>query len=170
LDNEKRANINRNIRAREVRLIDQNGQQVGVIPIHQALAVAEATGLDLVEVSSNTDPPVCKIMDYGKFKYQQDKKRQEAKKKQATTQLKEIKLRPKTSDHDLGIKVTHIKRFLEDRDKVKITVMFRGREIAFSERGREMLDKVLVLTTEIAVVEQPPKFEGRTMIMVLAPK
>ncbi|WP_244549256.1 translation initiation factor IF-3 [Desulfatibacillum alkenivorans] len=166
----KRVNINKKIRAKEVRLIDQNGNQVGVIPIHQALSVAEASGLDLVEVSPNASPPVCKIMDYGKFKYQQTKKLQEAKKKASSFSVKEIKVRPKTGDHDLDTKIGHIKRFLANNDKVKVTVMFRGREIAFSDRGREMLKRVQDATAEFAVVEQFPKFEGRTMIMVLAPK
>ncbi|MFP4476343.1 MAG: translation initiation factor IF-3 [Desulfatibacillaceae bacterium] len=167
---DKRVNINRNIRAKEVRLIDQNGQQVGVIPTHQALAVAEAASLDLVEVSPHADPPVCKIMDYGKYRYQQDKKRQEAKKRQSAQQVKEIKLRPKTSDHDLGIKLGHVERFIKNRDKVKITVMFRGREMAFRERGLQMLERVKEMTTDYAIVEQHPKFEGRTMTMVLAPQ
>lgn len=166
----KRVNINKKIRAKEVRLIDQNGQQVGVIPTHQALSVSEASGLDLVEVSPNTFPPVCKIMDYGKYKYQQTKKLQEAKKKASTFTVKEIKVRPKTGDHDLNTKIGHIKRFLENRDKVKVTVLFKGREIAFADRGRQMLSRIQEATEEFAVVEQYPKFEGRTMMMVLAPK
>jgi len=163
-------NINKQIKAKEVRLIDQNGTQVGVIPTHQALSVAEASGLDLVEVSPTTVPPVCKIMDYGKFKYKQTKKLQEAKKKASTFTVKEIKVRPKTGDHDLDIKVTKMKQLLESRDKVKVTVVFRGREIAFRERGQAMLDRVREATSQIAVVEQEPKMEGRTMMMVLAPK
>ncbi|MEW5735745.1 MAG: translation initiation factor IF-3 [Thermodesulfobacteriota bacterium] len=167
----QRVNINRNIRAKEVRLIDAEGTQVGVIPIHQALAVAEAAGLDLVEVSPTARPPVCKIMDYGKYRYQQTKKAQEAKKRTASFTLKEIKVRPKTGDHDLDVKIGHMKRFLtEDRDKVKVTLMFRGREIAFADRGRAMLEKVQAAVQEYAVVEQAPKFEGRTLTMVLAPK
>ncbi|MBI5844031.1 MAG: translation initiation factor IF-3 [Deltaproteobacteria bacterium] len=159
------------IKAREVRLIDAEGGQLGVLPIHQAQAIADAAGLDLVEVSPTAKPPVCKIMDYGKYKYQQTKKLQEAKKKAATFTVKEIKVRPKTGDHDLETKITHIKRFLtEDRDKVKVTVMFRGREIAFSERGMQMLLKVQKAIEEMAVIEQAPRFEGRTLVMILAPK
>jgi len=159
------------IKAREVRLIDAEGGQLGVLPIHQAQAIADAAGLDLVEVSPTAKPPVCKIMDYGKYKYQQTKKLQEAKKKAATFTVKEIKVRPKTGDHDLETKITHIKRFLtEDRDKVKVTVMFRGREIAFSERGMQMLQKVQKAIEEMAVIEQAPRFEGRTLVMILAPK
>lgn len=151
-------------------MIDAEGTQVGVIPIHQALAVAEAAGLDLVEVSPTARPPVCKIMDYGKYRYQQTKKAQEAKKRTASFTLKEIKVRPKTGDHDLDVKIGHMKRFLtEDRDKVKVTLMFRGREIAFADRGRAMLERVKQATQEFAVVEQAPKFEGRTLTMVLAP-
>lgn len=159
------------IKAREVRLIDAEGGQLGVLPILQAQAIADAAGLDLVEVSPTAKPPVCKIMDYGKYKYQQTKKLQEAKKKAATFTVKEIKVRPKTGDHDLETKITHIKRFLtEDRDKVKVTVMFRGREIAFSERGMQMLLKVQKAIEEMAVIEQAPRFEGRTLVMILAPK
>jgi len=127
-------------------------------------------GLDLVEVSPNADPPVCKIMDYGRFKYEQTKKQQEAKKKQSTFQVKEIKVRPKTGDHDLQTKIGHIRKFLGKQDKVKVTVVFRGREISLSEMAKEQLQTIVAETEEIAVVEQPPKFEGRTMIMILAPK
>ena len=137
---------------------------------HQALAHAKDFGLDLVEVSPNANPPVCKIMDYGRFKYEQTKKQQEAKKKQTTFQVKEIKLRPKTGEHDLMVKIGHIKKFLGKKDKVKVTVVFRGREIALSDRGRELLKFITEETAEISALEQTPKFEGRTMIMVLTPK
>ncbi len=163
-------NINRNIRAKEVRVIDPDGNQIGVIPTYKAIAVANDFGLDLVEVSPNANPPVCKIMDYGRYKYEQTKKKQEAKKKQATFQLKEIKLRPKTDEHDLKTKIGHIKKFIERKDKVKVTVIFRGREIALSQLGRDLLERVVQETEEISSVEQQPKFEGRTMIMVLSPK
>lgn len=126
--------------------------------------------MDLVEVSPNANPPVCKIMDYGRYKYEQTKKKQEAKKKQTTFQVKEIKVRPKTGDHDLETKLGHIRKFIEKKDKVKVTVMFRGREITLSALGRELLQKIAVAVEEIAVVEQAPKFEGRTMMMILAPK
>jgi translation initiation factor IF-3 len=165
-----RVNINRNIRAKEVRVIDPDGNQIGVIPTYKAIAVANDFGLDLVEISPNANPPVCKIMDYGRYKYELTKKRQEAKKKQTTFQLKEIKLRPKTGEHDLKTKVNHIKKFIEKKDKVKVTIIFRGREITLSQLGRELLERVIKETEEISSVEQPPKFEGRTMIMVLSPK
>lgn len=163
-------NINRNIRAREVRVIDPDGNQIGVIPTHQALAAAGDFGLDLVEVSPNASPPVCKIMDYGRYKYEQTKKLQEAKKKQSSFQLKEIKVRPKTGEHDLQTKIGHIKKFIGKKDRVKVTVVFRGREISLSQLGRELLKQIAEETEDIAVVEQHPKFEGRTMIMVLSPK
>lgn len=163
-------NINKRIRAQEVRVIDPEGQQVGVLPISQALESAAEFGLDLVEISPNANPPVCKIMDYGRYKYEQTKKRQEAKKKQTTFQLKEIKVRPKTGEHDLQVKIGHIKRFIDNKDKVKVTVIFRGREITLSQLGRDVLKRIADETDEIAVVEQNPKFEGRTLMMILAPK
>jgi translation initiation factor IF-3 len=165
-----RININRNIRAKEVRVIDPDGNQIGVIPTYKAIAVANDFGLDLVEISPNADPPVCKIMDYGRYKYELTKKKQEAKKKQTTFQLKEIKVRPKTGDHDLNTKIGHIKKFIIRKDKVKVTVIFRGREITLTQQGRRLLEKIVQETEEIASVEQYPKMEGRTMVMVLAPK
>ncbi|MGD9017081.1 MAG: translation initiation factor IF-3 [Desulfobacterales bacterium] len=162
--------MNTLIRAREVRAIDPDGNQLGIIPIQQALDAAAELGLDLVEISPNADPPVCKIMDYGRFKYEQTKKKQEAKKKQSTTQLKEIKVRPKTGEHDLQVKMGHIRKFLAKKDKVKVTVIFRGREITLSEMGRELLKQMATELEDVAVVEQYPKFEGRTMMMVLSPK
>ena len=165
-----RININRNIRAKEVRVIDPDGNQIGVIPTYKAIAVANDFGLDLVEISPNATPPVCKIMDYGRFKYERTKKKQEAKKKQTTFQLKEIKVRPKTGEHDLNTKINHIKKFLDKKDKVKVTVIFRGREITLTNLGNELLEKIVQETEEVALLEQPPKFEGRTMVMVLAPK
>ncbi len=140
------------------------------MPIHQALAAAKDHNLDLVEVSPFAKPPVCKIMDYGRYKYEQTKKQQEAKKKQSTFQLKEIKVRPKTGEHDLQTKLGHIKKFIGRKDKVKVTVMFRGREITLSNRGRELLAKIAEDVSDIAIIEQQPKFEGRTIVMVLAPK
>jgi translation initiation factor IF-3 len=141
-----------------------------VIPTYKALAIAGDYGLDLVEVSPNANPPVCKIMDYGRFKYEQTKKQQEAKKKQSTFQVKEIKIRPKTGEHDIQVKLNHINRFIDKKDKVKITVIFRGREITLTARGKELLEYIAQQTDSYASVEQPPKFEGRTMTMVLAPK
>ena len=151
-------------------MIDPDGQQVGIVSKAQALHTAAEHGLDLVEISPNADPPVCKIMDYGRYKYEQTKKKQEAKKKQSTFQLKEIKVRPKTGEHDLQVKIGHIKKFINKKDKVKVTVLFRGREITLSDIGRDLLKMIAEETEDIAVVEQYPKFEGRTMIMVLAPK
>lgn len=151
-------------------MIDPDGNQLGVIPIQSALASAEEFGLDLVEVSPNATPPVCKIMDYGRFKYQQDKKQQEAKKKQTRIQVKEIKVRPKTDTHDLDVKLGHIQKFIEKRNKVKVTVVFRGREITLTDRGRELLERISESASEFANIEQPPKLEGRTMNMILGPK
>jgi len=167
---DKHVNINRNIRAKEVRLISAEGEQLGIMPIALALEKAEEAGLDLVEVSPTARPPVCKIMDYGRYKYQQTKKIQEARKKQATFQIKEIKLRPKTDTHDLEIKLGHIKRFIAKKNKVKVTVMFRGREITMKDRGRELLDQIAETAKDFAGVEMLPKMEGRTMTMLLAPK
>jgi translation initiation factor IF-3 len=163
-------NINQKIRAREVRVIDSEGNQVGIIPTKEALVAAADVGLDLVEVSPNADPPVCKIMDYGRYRYEQTKKKQEAKKKQSTFQLKEIKVRPKTGEHDLQVKIGHIRKFIGKKDKVKVTVIFRGREITLKELGMAVLNRVIEETEEIAVLEQSPKFEGRFLVMVLSPK
>ena len=166
----KRINVNRRIRAKEVRLIDPDGKQLGVIPLAEALEAAASHGLDLVEVAPNVSPPVCRIMDYGRYKYQQNKKLQEAKKRQSTFQVKEIKLRPRTGEHDFQVKMRHVKRFLDNRDKVKVTVIFRGREMAHTEAGVELLQRVVEETSEFAVVEQEARKEGRIMVMVLAPK
>jgi translation initiation factor IF-3 len=163
-------NINQKIRAREVRVINPDGEQIGIIPIKEALAAADEAGLDLVEVSPSAKPPVCKIMDYGRYRYEQTKKKQEAKKKQSTFQLKEIKVRPKTGEHDLQVKIGHIKKFIGNKDKVKVSVIFRGREITLSELGRTVLQRIIEETEEIAMVEQEPKFEGRTLVMVLSSK
>jgi len=151
-------------------VIDPEGNQIGVIPTYKAIATANDYGLDLVEVSPNANPPVCKIMDYGRYKYEQTKKKQEAKKKQSTFQVKEIKLRPKTGDHDLNTKISHIKKFIGKKDKVKVTVMFRGREITLTRIGAELLERITQETQDLAIVEQSPKLEGRTMIMILSPK
>ena len=165
-----RTNINQDIRARQVRVIDPEGTQLGVITIEQALAAAAEFGQDLVEVSPNADPPVCKIMDYGRYRYEQTKKKHEAKKKQASFKLKEIKVRPKTGEHDLMVKLNRIKEFISKKDKVKVTVMFRGREIALTNMGRSVLERIAAETQDIALVEQFPKFDNRTLFMVLAPK
>ncbi|MEJ5348555.1 MAG: translation initiation factor IF-3 [Desulfosoma sp.] len=163
-------NINEKIRARQVRVIGADGSQLGIMSIDEALNAAREEGLDLVEVAPNADPPVCKIMDYGKFRYQQSKRSQEAKKKQTVIQVKEVKLRPKTDEHDIQTKLRHIRRFLAQKDKAKVTVIFRGREIAFKERGEMVLQRVLDELKDEVVVEMPPKMEGRNLVMILAPK
>jgi len=153
-----------------VRVIDPDGNQLGVIPIQSALTSAQEFGLGLVEVSPNASPPVCKIMDYGRFKYQQDKRQQEARKKQTRIQVKEIKVRPKTDSHDIEVKLGHIQKFIEKKNKVKVTVVFRGREITLTERGKEVLEQIAENAEAFATIEQPPKQEGRTMTMVLGSK
>jgi translation initiation factor IF-3 len=140
------------------------------MPLHEALAMAESQQLDLVEVSPTAVPPVCRIMDYGKFKYQQSKKQQEAKKKQVQVQLKEVKLRPKTDEHDLQFKIKHVRRFLEEGNKAKITVVFRGREITHMEFGKEALDRFAADLQDVAIIEVKTKMEGRNMFMIVAPK
>ncbi len=166
-----RARINHEIDCKEVRLIDEEGQQVGVVPVREALAKAEAAGLDLVELSAAADPPVCRIMDFGKFRYEQSKKQQEAKKKQTVIEVKEIKLRPKTEKHDLEFKIKNIKKFLQQKNKVKITLRFRGREIVYADTlGMEVLNKVVEELKEDAVILQSPKMEGRQMAMFVGPK
>ncbi|MDY6909944.1 MAG: translation initiation factor IF-3 [Thermodesulfobacteriota bacterium] len=163
-------NVNEKIRALQVRVIGSDGSQLGILPIKQALEIAREEGLDLVEVAPNAEPPVCKVMDYGKYKYQQSKRTQEAKKKQTVIQVKEVKLRPKTDEHDVQVKLSHIRRFLAQKDKAKVTVLFRGREIAYIDRGRMVLDRILQELQDEVVVELPPKMEGRNLVMILAPK
>jgi translation initiation factor IF-3 len=162
--------INDAIRAREVRLIDENGQNVGVVGKADALARAEQAGLDLVEVSPDAEPPVCKILDFGKYKYQEQKKAAEARKHQKIVEIKEIKMRPGIDDHDYDVKMRAIRRFFEEGDKVKITLRFRGREMAHQHLGMDVLKRVKTDTEPIAKVESEPRFEGRQMVMVLAPK
>ncbi len=154
----------------QVLLIDHTGEKRGVVRTEEALEIAQSAGLDLVEVSPNTQPPVCKILDYGKYKYQQQKKKTEAKKKQKVVDIKEIKMRPNIDQHDYEVKSRSMKRFLEDGDKVKVTLRFRGREMAHQERGMELLQRVQGDFDEIAKVEQLPKLEGRQMMMVIAPR
>jgi translation initiation factor IF-3 len=162
--------INDQIRAREVRLIDEAGQNAGVVSKFDAIARAEAAGLDLVEVSPDADPPVCKILDFGKYKYQEQKKAAEARKHQKIVEIKEIKMRPGIDDHDYDVKMRAIKRFFEEGDKVKLTLRFRGREMAHAQLGMEVLQRVKADTEAIAKVESEPRFEGKQMVMVLAPK
>jgi translation initiation factor IF-3 len=158
------------IRAREMRVIDQDGEQLGIMTKEDALQRAEEGGLDLVEVAPDAKPPVCRIMDHGKFKYQQSKRLQQAKKRQTIIIIKEIKLRPKTEEHDYQFKTKHVRRFLQDGHKAKVTIMFRGREMAHVELGRRILDRIAVDMEEICTVEQMPKQEGRNMTMVLGPR
>ncbi|MDP2992080.1 MAG: translation initiation factor IF-3 [Deltaproteobacteria bacterium] len=167
---EKRVKINWQIRAKEVRLIGADGTQLGITPLEEALKTAEAEGLDLVEISPTAQPPVCRVMDYGKFKYEQSKKIQLAKKKQVVTQVKEVKFRPKTDEHDYQFKLRHIRRFLEDKDKVKVSVRFRGREIAFSGQAVNILNRIRAEIEDIGKIEYEPKMEGRDMVMIVAPK
>jgi len=162
--------INREIRSASVRVIDTEGKQLGVISLTDALAEAAKTGLDLVEVSPTAAPPVCRIMDYGKFRYQQSKKVQVSKKSQTVIQVKEIRLRPKTEEHDLAVKMKHVRKFLDQHNKVKITMMFRGREIAYTDIGRKIMEDIVNTLAEGAVIDQHPKLEGRNMIMILSPK
>ena len=152
-----------------MRVVHSDGEQLGIIALADALAEAEKKNLDLVEVAPNSSPPVCRIMDYGKHLYQQSKKSHGAKKTQSTVQLKEIRIRPKTEEHDLQVKLRHIKRFLEQNNKVKITMMFRGREIVYADKGRHTMEDIKNRLGDICVVDQFPKREGRNMIMVLSP-
>jgi translation initiation factor IF-3 len=162
--------INDEIRVREVQLIDHEGKNRGVVPIQDALGIAVEAGLDLVEIAPNSQPPVTKILDYGKFKYQEQKKAAEARKKQKIVEIKEIKFRPMIDDHDYDVKMRAMRRFFEEGDKVKVTLRFRGREMAHQELGFKLLDRVRGDVSTLAKVEQDPKFEGRQMVMVLAPR
>jgi translation initiation factor IF-3 len=153
----------------EVRVINPEGKQLGIYPIHQALSIAQELGLDLVEINPKSNPPVCRIMDFGKFKYEQKKQANLAKKKQKVIEVKEVKMRPKTDDHDFNFKLKHIVRFLGEGNKAKVTIRFRGREIAHPETAARVLDRVIEEVGELAVVEQPYRMEGRTMTMILAP-
>src|SRR5512137_79657 len=161
--------INREIRAKEVRVIDPEGKQLGILPVSEALRLAINYELDLVEVSPKSEPPVCRIMDYGKFKYQQSKKAHDAKKKQAVVHVKEVKMRSKTEEHDFQFKLRHIEHFLKEGNKTKITIVFRGRELAHPDLGRNMLVRVIEEAKEWGKIEQNPKFEGRNFIIILAP-
>lgn len=161
--------VNRRIRVPDVRVIGEDGEQLGIMPTIQALRRAELANLDLVEVQPRAKPPVCKIMDYGKYKYEQARKNAESRKKQQQIELKEVKFRPKTGEHDFEVKVRNLKRFLEKGNKGKVTVMFRGREIVHPEMGREMLNRVIQSLGEEALIEQHPRLEGRQMVMIVGP-
>ena len=161
--------INHRIRVPEVRVIAEE-EQLGVMPTHEALRLAEERGLDLVEISPRAFPPVCRIMDYGKYKYEEAKKKQQARKRASTVETKEIKFRPKTEEHDMAFKVKHVRRFVEGGNKVRLAVVFRGREITHPQTGMNVLNRVVELCNDIATVEATPNMEGRRMIMVIAPK
>ena len=158
------------ITSSQVRLVDENGEQVGVVSTADALRRAESVGLDLMEVSPNADPPVCKILDYGRFRYEAQKKKNEARKKQKIIEVKEIKMRPNIDTHDYEVKMRSIHRFIEDGDKVKVTMRFRGREMVHQDLGKQVLDRVRDEMEATAKVEQFPKLEGRQMTMVMAPR
>jgi len=162
--------VNREITARSIRLVGADGEMVGVVSLRDALLAAEDAGLDLVEIAPQAEPPVCKILDYGKYKYEAQKKAAEARKKQKIIEVKEIKLRPNIDDNDYDVKMRSARRFLEEGDKVKVTMRFRGREMAHQDLGMKVLVRVRDELDELAKVEQMPKLEGRQMIMVLAPR
>ncbi|WP_461307998.1 translation initiation factor IF-3 [Albidovulum sp.] len=162
--------VNERIRAPEIRLIGADGENLGVVTPARALALAEEAGLDLVEISPNATPPVCKIMDFGKFKYEQQKKEAEARKKQKVIEIKEVKFRPGTDTHDYDVKMRNVIRFLEGGDKVKVTLRFRGREMAHQELGLDLLRRVAADVEEIGKIENMPKLEGRQMVMMIGPK
>ena len=170
IQKQQRVRINEQIKVPEVRLIGPDGQQIGVLPIREALAYAAEAHLDLVEVAPQAAPPVCRVMDYGKFKYQQSKKQQEARRRQTTIQVKEIKVRPKIEEHDMAFKLRNTRRFLEDGDKVKISVIFRGREIAHTDRGFKLLAQMTEALADVGTVEQNPRLEGRNLSMIVTPK
>ena len=162
--------MNNDIRASRVLLIDQNGEKQGVMPLSAALEAAEEVGLDLVQIVANAETPVCKILDYGKFRFQEQKKKAEQRKRQKVVELKEIKLRPNIDTHDYEVKAKAMHRFFDEGDKVKVTLRFRGREMAHPELGMKLLNKVQADFDEIAKVEYAPRMEGRQMIMILAPR
>ncbi|WP_082824212.1 translation initiation factor IF-3 [Crenobacter luteus] len=167
---EREARINGEITAREIRLIGAEGEQLGIVSFREAIALAEEKDVDLVEISPTAQPPVCKLMDYGKFKYEQSKKRHEAKQKQKQIQIKEIKFRPGTDDGDYNVKLRNLIRFLTEGDKAKVTLRFRGREMAHQDIGLQLLKRVEADLAEVGTVEQFPRLEGRQMVMMIAPK
>jgi len=167
---EDRQRVNDEIRANEVRLISSDGEQLGVVPLREALNTAREQGLDLVEVAPNARPPVCKILDFGKFQYLQMKKQREARKGQKTTEIKEIRLRPKTGDYHAGFKIKRARRFLNEGMKVKVRIQFRGREISHPEIALQQLEDVEAELSDIAEVEQRPNMDGRSMLMIFAPR
>lgn len=165
---EPEVRINQRIRAREVRLVDEGGEQLGVVPIREALSMSEERGVDLVEVAPNANPPVCRLMDYGKYKY--ELKKQANAKKQKTQTVKEVKFRPNIGEHDLDVKINRIREFLEDENKAKIRIFFRGREIVHPEIGRLLANKIVERVADVGGVDMAPRLEGKNLIMVLSPK
>ncbi|MBN2444060.1 MAG: translation initiation factor IF-3 [Spirochaetales bacterium] len=162
--------INRGIRMKEVRLIDDKGEQLGIVAIERALTIAEEAGMDLVEVAPNSKPPVCKLLDYGKYKFDQEKLNKESKKKSKQKRDKEIRMQPRINEHDLQFKAKHICEFLEKGMKVKVTIRFRGREMAHTDRGKDVLNRILEILDDSYIIENPPRMEGRFMSMFLRPK
>jgi len=167
---EKELRINSEIRVREVRLIDNEGNQRGIIPILEAMDLAKEVGMDLVEVAPQANPPVCKILDYGKFKFEQEKRVKESRKKQKLIKIKEIRMQPKIEKHDLDFKSKHVREFLDEGNKVKVTVRFRGRELAHTELGKNVLEELLLRLDGDYILEKPPQMEGRFMSLILSPK
>ncbi|HXA96100.1 MAG TPA: translation initiation factor IF-3 [Candidatus Dormibacteraeota bacterium] len=162
--------INEGIRVREVRVVSAEGEQLGILPIQQALDLARQRDMDLVEVAAEAQPPVCRIMDFGKYKYMQARRQKDARKKQTTIQVKEVKLGPKTDVHDFDFKAKHVRRFLEEGNKAKVTVRFKGREMAHTELGWKMLNRMAEGMQDIALIENHPRMEGRMLSMILSPK
>ena len=165
----KDTRINGMIYAKSVRLIDENGEQKGILATVDAIKLAQEKGLDLVEISPGAEPPVCKILDYGKYRFEQEKKQRESKKKQKLVRIKEMRMQPKIEEHDLAFKVKHVRDFLADGSKVKVTIRFRGRELAHKELGKDVLDRVLQMLEDTFIMEAPPKMEGRFMSMMIGP-
>ncbi|MDA8195182.1 MAG: translation initiation factor IF-3 [Thermaerobacter sp.] len=166
----KELRINEEIRARDVRVVGGESEQLGIMSLREALALAQERHLDLVEISPTARPPVCRLMDYGKYKYEQAKRERESRKKQKVVNVKELKMRPNIEDHDFDVKVRNARRFLDEGDKVKCTMVFRGREIVHASLAQETLRKLAELVSDVGAVERMPKVEGRAMIMILAPK
>ena len=167
---EKDLRMNEGVRVREVRLIDADGNQKGIVPTFEALQMARDAGLDLVEIAPQAQPPVCKLLDYGKYKFELEKKIRESRKHQKQVRIKEIRMQPKIDGHDLEFKTRHIQEFLEEGDKVKVTVRFRGRELAHTELGKDVLDRILQMLGDTFLLEKPAQMEGRTMSLLLNPK
>ena len=170
ISKDKEIQVNHEIKAREVRVIDPNGRQLGIMSLKEALQYAQEAQLDLVKIASDAKPPVCKIMDYGKYKYEQSKREKEARKKQKVINIKEIRMNPQIDDHDFEVRVKSAIKFLKDGDKVKVTIKFRGREITHFKLGEEVLNRMAEQTKEFGVIEKAPKLEGRNMVMILSPK